>query len=436
MSTTKKMSVTQLIIITAVNMMGSGIVMLPAKLAQVGGLSIISWLVTAVGSLLLAYAFAKCGMYSQKSGGMDGYAEYTFGKAGNFLCGYSYGISIIIANVAIATSAVGYGATFLGAELTPGMTCLATIAVLWIATLPNFGGPGVTGKLSSITVWGVILPILAMSTVGWFYFSGNLYVANWNVHNLPFGEAATNAITMTLWSFLGLESACANADAVDNPEKSVPTAVLCATALCAVIYIASTNVLFGMLPAAEIEQSSAPFGLAFAHMFGPLAGRVVMGMMTIACMGCLMGWQFTLPNIFKSMAREGFMPSAFAYTNRFGAPAKGMLILTLIQTAMAFMAISPNLNQQFEIPVNLATIANLISYILCMSAVKNILITANKQKEMAFLLFAAAVGGVYSLYAAYASGFEAMTYGSLVVFAGMLFYGYISSRYDLETSKA
>ena len=65
------MSVTQLIIITAVNMMGSGIVMLPAKLAQVGGLSIISWLVTAVGSLLLAYAFAKCGMYSQKSGGMD-----------------------------------------------------------------------------------------------------------------------------------------------------------------------------------------------------------------------------------------------------------------------------------------------------------------------------------------------------------------------------
>ena len=140
-----------------------------------------------------------------------------------------------------------------------------------------------------------------------------------------------------------------------------------------------------------------------------------------------MGWQFTLPDIFKSMAREGFMPSAFAYTNRFGAPAKGMLILTLIQTAMAFMVISPNLNQQFEILVNLATIANLISYIL---------ITAKKQKEMAFSLFAATVGGVYSLYAAYASGFEAMTYGSLVVFAGMLFYGYISSRYDLETSKA
>ena len=41
MSTGKnKMSVLQLTILTAVNMMGSGIIMLPTKLAQVGALSI------------------------------------------------------------------------------------------------------------------------------------------------------------------------------------------------------------------------------------------------------------------------------------------------------------------------------------------------------------------------------------------------------------
>ncbi len=49
MSTGKnKMSVLQLTILTAVNMMGSGIIMLPTKLAQVGALSIVSWLITAV----------------------------------------------------------------------------------------------------------------------------------------------------------------------------------------------------------------------------------------------------------------------------------------------------------------------------------------------------------------------------------------------------
>lgn len=62
-----KMGVVQLTILTMVNMMGSGIIMLPTKLAEVGTISIISSLVTAVGSMALAWAFAKCGMFSRKS---------------------------------------------------------------------------------------------------------------------------------------------------------------------------------------------------------------------------------------------------------------------------------------------------------------------------------------------------------------------------------
>ena len=38
--------------------------------------------------MALAYVFAKCGMYSKKGGSMGGYAEYSFGKAGNFLANY------------------------------------------------------------------------------------------------------------------------------------------------------------------------------------------------------------------------------------------------------------------------------------------------------------------------------------------------------------
>lgn len=41
----KKMSVTQLTLLTAINMMGSGIVMLPTKLAEIGTISILSWVI-------------------------------------------------------------------------------------------------------------------------------------------------------------------------------------------------------------------------------------------------------------------------------------------------------------------------------------------------------------------------------------------------------
>ena len=111
-ATQSKMTVTQLTILTAVNMMGSGIILLPAKLAEVGTISIFSWIITAGGSLALAYAFARCGMLSRKPGGMGGYAEYAFGKAGNYMANYTYGLSLVIANVAIAITAVGYGDRF------------------------------------------------------------------------------------------------------------------------------------------------------------------------------------------------------------------------------------------------------------------------------------------------------------------------------------
>lgn len=53
-----------------------------------------------------------------------------------------------------------------------------------------------------------------------------MYINAWNPHNVPTFEAISVSISMTLWAFLGLESACANTDVVENPEKNVPIAVL------------------------------------------------------------------------------------------------------------------------------------------------------------------------------------------------------------------
>ncbi len=54
----KKMNVVQLTFIVAVNMMGSGIIMLPTNMAQVGAISLLSWIVTALGSMAFAWGFA------------------------------------------------------------------------------------------------------------------------------------------------------------------------------------------------------------------------------------------------------------------------------------------------------------------------------------------------------------------------------------------
>ena len=48
-----KMSVLQLTFLTALNMMGSGIIMLPAKIADVGMISLLGWAFTIVGVIAL-----------------------------------------------------------------------------------------------------------------------------------------------------------------------------------------------------------------------------------------------------------------------------------------------------------------------------------------------------------------------------------------------
>ena len=432
-----KIGVVQLTILTMVNMMGSGIIMLPTKLAEIGTISIVSWLVTAVGSTALAYAFAQCGMFSKKSGGMGGYAEYSFGKAGNFMANYTYGVSLVIANTAIAISAVGYGSEFLGATLSPLSIALWTIFTLWLATVLNFGGARITGNISSFTIWGVIIPVVGISIIGWKWFDGTMYVNSWNPHNVPTFEAIGVSISMTLWAFLGLESACANSDAVENPEKNVPIAVLGGTLGAAVIYIVSTNVIAGIVPNLELANSTAPFGLAFAHMFNETIGKVIMGLMVMSCFGSLLGWQFTIAQVFKSSAEEGYFPAFFKKVTSKDAPIVGMVTITSLQTLLSLMTISPSLNKQFNVLVDLAVVTNVIPYLLSMAALAVLLKTENvpqpKYKKTVLVAF---IGSVYSIYALYAAGEQAMLYGSIVTFIGWTLYGFVSYKFDLKKSQA
>jgi putrescine:ornithine antiporter len=429
MSVAKKMSVGQLTMLTAVNMLGSGIVLLPSKLAEVGAISILSWLVTATGSLALAYAFARCGMLSRKTGGMGGYAEYAFGKSGNYLTNYTYGLSLLIANVAISVTAVGYIQELFDLRLDSLQVGLATIALLWITTFANFGGARITGRIGAVTVWGVIAPVLLVSTIGWFWFDSSIYVAGWNPHDKSWFEAAGASVAITLWAFLGLESACANSDAVENPEKNVPIAVLGGTLGAAVIYILSTNVIAGIIDNPELAASTAPFGLVFAKMFTPAVGNVVMGLLVLACIGSLLGWQFTIAQVYKSSADTGYFLPIFARTNKAGTPIAGMLILLAVQTALGLFTIDPNLSNQFDTLVNLAVVTNLVPYILSMAALMAIQKASGVPAHKALATnIIAWVASAYSYLALFSSGEQALMLGGVVTLLGFTLFGFVSNR--------
>lgn len=429
-----KMSVLQLTVLTTVSMMGSGIVMLPTKLAQVGTISVLSWLVTAVGSMCLAYAFAKCGMFTRRRGGMGGYAQYSFGKAGSFMANYAYGVSLLIANVAIAISAVGYAQEFLEIQMDAREVWMSTVAALWAATVLNFGGAKYTGRIFSVMACGALIPVGALFLFGWMWFDPQMYIDAWNPHNLSFFDGVSQSIAMTLWAFLGLESACVNSDAVEDPERNVPKAVLWGTLGAAVIYILSTNVIAGIVPNAELAQSDAPFGLAFATMFNETIGRIIMGMMVLSCFGSLLSWQFTIGHVFRASAEEGYFPRFFCWVTTYQTPIVGMAVIVTVQSLLSLLTISDSLYDQFETLVNLAVVTNVVPYLLSMGSIVVIQKAAGGYRKRTTRI--AWIGALYSFYALYSTGPDAMMYGALATFFGWSLYGFVSERFDLDSAVA
>jgi putrescine:ornithine antiporter len=427
----KRMNLVQLTFIVAVNMMGSGIIMLPTNMAQVGAISLLSWIVTALGSMAIAYGFAQAGLFNQRPGGMSAYAEDAYGKSGYFLVFFLYFLSLAVGNVAIAISAVGYLASFMPwLSSTPIATCIGVIALLWLTTLANFGGPSVTGRIGSVTVWGVIIPLGALSLIGWFWFSPEIFGAAWNPKGLSLLEGMGSSISLTLWAFLGMESAAQNSAAVENPKRDVPLACMFGTLGAAVIYILSTTVIQGIVPNLELAKSTGPFGTAYAHMFNPVVGSIIMGLAVVACLGSLLGWQFTIAATGKAAADERMFPSLFSKVNRMGAPITGMIVLGVVQSAMALSTISPSLSEQFSALVSLAVVTNVVPYIIALSALMVMMQAVDITKFQYRLNVAVAlVAMLYSTYAIYASGKDAVLGGMLVTALAFVIWGFIAPRF-------
>ena len=290
-----------------------------------------------------------------------------------------------------------------------------------------------TGQIGSVTVWGVIIPVAGLSLIGWFWFDPEIFRQAWNPNGIATSEAIAQSIPLTLWAFLGMESAAQNSDAVENPKRNVPLACLLGTLGAAVVYVLSTTVIQGIVPNAELANSSAPFALVYAQMFNDGIGNIVMGLAVLACVGSLLGWQFTLAQTAKVTADQGLFPRLFARVNRFDAPLLGLLCCAILQSLIALSTISPNVSEQFGKLVNLAAVTNLIPYVTALSGLLVIMYKARVPLEVfrrnSLILL---IGMLYCFYALYASGLEAVFGAALVMIVGYLLFGIIAKRLMAE----
>ncbi len=206
MSSAKKIGLFACTGVVAGNMMGSGIALLPANLASIGGIAIWGWVISIIGAMSLAYVYARLATKNPQQGGPIAYAG-EISPAFGFQTGVLYYHANWIGNLAIGITAVSYLSTFFPILNNPVPAGIACIAIVWIFTFVNMLGGTWASRLTTIGLVLVLIPVVMTAVVGWHWFDVATYQANWNTSSTTDSHAVIKSILLCLWAFVGVESA-------------------------------------------------------------------------------------------------------------------------------------------------------------------------------------------------------------------------------------
>ena len=406
------------------NMIGAAIYVLPATLAGYGSISILAWVLTALGALVLAKIFGNFSrIVVNKSGGPYIYTKEGFGDFIAFLMAWGYWISLWVGNAAIAIGVVSALSFFIPALETNAIYAVLTgLGFIWFLTWMNSKGIKTSGRIQVITTLFKILPLLGFIVLGIFYFD----VSNFPEFNLT-GESDLKTVavaaTLTLYAFLGVECATIPAENIKDPEKTVPRATMLGTGITTLIYISATVVLFGLLPVEALKNSPAPFAEASNLIGGQYSGYIVAAGAAIAALGALNGWILISGQIPMAAARDRLFPRVFKKENNKGAPALGIVIGSVLTSAVMLMNFSESLVSQFKFMILLSTLTVLVPYLFTSASYALIIIEQRiGTSKLIRNLILAALGFSYSLWTIYGSGNDTVFYGFLLLLTGIPFY--------------
>lgn len=402
------------------NMVGSGVFLLPASLAAYGVYSLWGWVVSTAGALLLARVFSRLAHRTPLAGGPYAYPLEVFGDFAGFLLAWMYWISIAAAVAAIAVAFASYLATLIPSLGTrPLAGAGAALAATWLLTGVNILGVRAAGRLQLITVILKISPLLVFALWGIFYFDPHLLMSGDAGQSAPAALDASAALTM--WAFLGLECATIPADHVKDPERTIPRATLYGTVIAAVFYILCTTAVMGIIPAASLQHSNAPFADAAKHLWGGWAGNVIALAAIISCFGALNGWILMSGQFPQAAARDKLFPALFTQESNRGTPTVGLVFSSLVGTALILMNYSRGLVETFNVIILIATFFTLVPYMLCSLAE---LLLGRGDKGRGRNIALASLAFAFSLWATAGAGRDTLYWGTLLMLAGLPLYAW------------
>ncbi|WP_370773575.1 APC family permease [Clostridium sp.] len=410
------------------NMIGSGVFMLPSTLAQVSGpgSTIIAWILTTIGSILIAISFANLGTKYPSTGGAYQYTKEAFGDFAGFLSAWLYWNGSWIGNAAILVAITSYASVVFPILNNPTISIIFSSAVLWIFTLINIAGVKKAGKIQSfVTVFKIAFFTLFIIVAFLNFDSANIlpmYPEGKGLSTVPL------AATSTLWAFIGLESATVAAGELENPEKNVRKSTIYGLIISAAIYLLISIGSMGAMNNAELSQSSAPLTDILTNALGTQVGKILTIAVVICILGTIIGWLLSTARVAYAAGVDGVFPKFFGKINeKTGTPIISLIFGSVLVNVLLVMNFQKGMVDAFTFITILATLSYLPVYLLSVSA--EMMLIFREEKKFNFKIFIKKsflplLAFIYVLWTIYGSGAETVMWGFILMLIGIPVYIY------------
>lgn len=342
--------------------LGSGIFVLPTSLAPYGWYGLLSWWVAGLGAILLALVFADLSTKVTKTGGPHVFIEAAFGKTAAFYAGWTYWIVSWISSSVVVIASIGYLTPIIGNQ-SAIMHAILEIALLVSVTYINCKSVQMAGRLEIIlTVIKYfslfIIPIFTLS----YFDASNIKVTTEETSTL---KIIGNVVMMAFWGFVGVESATAPAEAIANPQKTIPMAIVIGTSCVALLYFIDCLAIMGIVNGAVLAKTGAAHSLAIEKIWGPESARIMAALASLICAGTLNAWTITSGQIALGLSKDGLLPAFFGKRNTAGSPYVNIIISCLGVIPLLILTKNKSIARQITDIIDISVNAFLFIYLFC-----------------------------------------------------------------------
>ncbi len=345
--------------LVAGNIIGSGIYVIPASLADVAGpLSLLAWGIVAAASLCMAVVYADLATAYPVSGGLQVYAQRAFGDFAGLETAFLYWISQVIGNAAYLTAFVGYLEVFFPRFAEPLAAFAVAQTVLWTLTIVNILGVRVGGWVQVVTTILKVLPLIVISLA--------LFSTASTSNLVPFApkgfSALFPAISLVAWIFIGAESATVPAEEIRSPERTIRRSMLAGLFLATGVYFLVAVSLNLGLPSSEISGSASPLAVAGLRVLGPAGQAFVTVGALISLLGVLNGWLLVTGRLPYAAARQGLAPALFGrIAPRTLTPAISLAFSSALTSGLLLLYFSRDLLDAYNLVALASTATSLVA---------------------------------------------------------------------------